>query len=326
MSLSAGDVRWPSESERAIYTIGWIAPMPIEFNPALALLDRITTLHVANDSNIYKAGRIGNHYVVMVTLPKIGLGGILSVATSMYASFRNLKHLLLVGLGGGIPEYVQEDQMVLGDIVVSTQVEHLDCGRRTPNGFEYTRQTYWPSEALLKAVNTLRSNHLLQGNQIRGTLQGIRQKLNRTARDYPDDLGPDADRLFNSDYHHHDDAKSCENGCDPGRSKSREKRGPKAYREKDTPRVHYGPIGSGNSLVVASKEREGLYKEFRTICFEMEAGALMEYRCLVIRGISDYSDSHKNKEWQPYAAATAAAYAHELIMTLPAPADVQVSL
>ncbi|KAL9007010.1 MAG: hypothetical protein Q9180_009736, partial [Flavoplaca navasiana] len=45
----------------------------------------------------------------------------------------------------------------------------------------------------------------------------------------------------------------------------------------------------------------------------------MEYRCLVVRGISDYSDSHKNKEWQPYAAATAAAYAQELIMQLPAP-------
>ncbi|KAI4149287.1 MAG: hypothetical protein LQ341_001358 [Variospora aurantia] len=313
----AGDVV-PSDAERAKYTIGWIAPMAIELTPALALLDRITTLHVANDSNIYKAGKIGNHHVVMVTLDKIGLGRIPSVAKGMYDSFRNLNYLLLVGLGGGIPDYAHGEQMVLGDVVVSLQVEHLDCGRRTPNGFEYTRQPYWPSPPLLKAVNTLRSTRSLQGNQIRETLQALRQKLPQTIRENPEDLGSDADRLFDPDFHHRDDAKLCKNCCDFGRSKSRQERGPKAYREADSPLIHYGTVGSGNSLVVGSKDREKFYREFGTICFEMEAAALMEYRCLVIRGISDYSDSHKNKAWQTYAAATAAAYAQELVMTLPA--------
>ena len=37
------------------------------------------------------------------------------------------------------------------------------------------------------------------------------------------------------------------------------------------------------------------------------------FPCLVIRGICDYSDTHKKKNWQPYAAATAAAYAKELL-------------
>ena len=54
----------------------------------------------------------------MVILPKIGLGGIDSVAGGMYASFRELKHLLLVGLGGGIPDYVLREQIVLGNVVV----------------------------------------------------------------------------------------------------------------------------------------------------------------------------------------------------------------
>ena len=314
-----GDVVWPSDAERAKYTIGWIAPMPVELAPALALLDRISTFHVANDSNIYQAGKIGNHYVIMVILHKIGLGGIHSVAGGMYASFPELKHLLLVGLGGGIPDYALGEQMVLGDVVVGRQVEHLDCGRRTPNGFKYTHQTYYPSPALLKAVNTLRATHSLHGTRISQTLQGIRKKLHRTIRDNPEDLGPDADQLFNPDYYHEDDNKRCDSCCDIRRSKSRQERGPKAHRAKDSPLIHYGTIGSGNSLVVGSKERENLYKEFGTICFEMEAAALMEYHCLVIRGISDYSDSHKNKEWQLYAAATAAAYAQELIMRLPAP-------
>ena len=37
------------------------------------------------------------------------------------------------------------------------------------------------------------------------------------------------------------------------------------------------------------------------------------FPCLVIRGICDYSDSHKNKEWQGYAAMAAAAYAKDLL-------------
>jgi nucleoside phosphorylase len=46
----------------------------------------------------------------------------------------------------------------------------------------------------------------------------------------------------------------------------------------------------------------------------MEAAGLMsDFPCLVIRGICDYSDSHKNKAWQEYAAATAAAFAKELL-------------
>ena len=50
----------------------------------------------------------------------------------------------------------------------------------------------------------------------------------------------------------------------------------------------------------------------------MEAAGLMDnFPCLVIRGICDYSDSHKNKQWQSYAAATAAGYAKVLLSAVP---------
>ncbi|KAH7343110.1 P-loop containing nucleoside triphosphate hydrolase protein [Pyrenochaeta sp. MPI-SDFR-AT-0127] len=42
------------------------------------------------------------------------------------------------------------------------------------------------------------------------------------------------------------------------------------------------------------------------------------FPCLVIRGICDYADSHKNKQWQAYAAGTAAAYAKEVLSVIPA--------
>jgi nucleoside phosphorylase len=51
---------------------------------------------------------------------------------------------------------------------------------------------------------------------------------------------------------------------------------------------------------------------------EMEAAGLMdELPCLVIRGICDYADSHKNNRCLPYEAATVAAYAKELLSIIP---------
>jgi nucleoside phosphorylase len=60
--------------------------------------------------------------------------------------------------------------------------------------------------------------------------------------------------------------------------------------------------------------RDKLAAEKDVLCFEMEAAGLMNhFPCLVIRGICDYSDSHKSKEWQGYAAIAAAAYAKDLL-------------
>jgi nucleoside phosphorylase len=50
----------------------------------------------------------------------------------------------------------------------------------------------------------------------------------------------------------------------------------------------------------------------------MEAAGLVDrFPCLVIRGICDYADSHKNDQWQRYAASTAAAFAVELLGHVP---------
>jgi nucleoside phosphorylase len=69
--------------------------------------------------------------------------------------------------------------------------------------------------------------------------------------------------------------------------------------------------------------RDQLAKREDVICFEMEAAGLMnDFPCLVIRGICNYADSHKNKSWRPFAAVSAAAFAKELLSVLP-PQDVQ---
>jgi nucleoside phosphorylase len=53
------------------------------------------------------------------------------------------------------------------------------------------------------------------------------------------------------------------------------------------------------------------------LCFEIEAAELVNsFPCLVVQGICDYSNSHKNKMWQLYAAVTAAACAKEILLII----------
>ena len=64
--------------------------------------------------------------------------------------------------------------------------------------------------------------------------------------------------------------------------------------------------------------REKLRKKFGILYFKMEtAGLINDFPYLVIRGICDYSNSHKYKIWQRYTAATAAVYAKELLEVIP---------
>lgn len=80
------------------------------------------------------------------------------------------------------------------------------------------------------------------------------------------------------------------------------------------PRIHYGKIASGNTVMKDARMRECIRERHHIICFEMEAAGLIDhFPCLAIRGISDYADSHKNDAWHQYAALTAAAYAKELL-------------
>jgi hypothetical protein len=90
-------------------------------------------------------------------------------------------------------------------------------------------------------------------------------------------------------------------------------------REDQEVVVHYGTIASGSQVMKDATTRDMVSLEFGgVLCFEMEAAGLMnDFPCLVIRGICDYADSHKNKKWQPYAASTAAAYAKEVLSVIP---------
>lgn len=83
------------------------------------------------------------------------------------------------------------------------------------------------------------------------------------------------------------------------------------------PRIHYGNIGLGNLVIKDALKQDFLGKRDNILCFEMEAAGLMDdFLYVVIWGICDYADLHKNKKWQLYAAAIAAVYVKKLLSVI----------
>jgi hypothetical protein len=168
---------------------------------------------------------------------------------------------------------------------------------------------------LRTAMSGLKSQYEAEGHDIVGSIDEALKRKPRLKRKYgrPD---PSTDRLYRSTVVHPEDPdRSCAEACgsDPGRLVVRRRRD----EEDDDPAIHYGLIASANQLMKDATKRDQLAREQGVLCFEMEAAGLVNhFPCLVIRGICDYSDSHKNKAWQGYAAMTAAAYAKDLLLRI----------
>lgn len=317
------------------YTVGWVCALPKEQTAATAMLDQRhgDLPKPANDSNTYTLGSIGKHNVVIACLPKghIGNSPAATVAAQMVSTFPSVRFGLMVGIGGGIPPKVR-----LGDVVVSTPfgsfpgVVQWDLGKAKDGGFERTGSLNNPPVSLLTALAKLETEHELVGSQIPEYLDQMKQKWPRLAAKY---LRSDSleDILFTADYSHvyqtttedhvssgnsyeSEEEESCQH-CDKTKIIKRKPR---------DMRVHYGLIASGNQVIKSAIFRDQLNKDLgkSLLCIEMEAAGLMNnFPCVVIRGICDYADSHKNKDWQEYAAAVAAAFAKELLAYV-SPSDV----
>ena len=297
------------------YTVGWICAVSMELAASMSMLDEAHSPLPARepDSNTYTLGRIGEHNVVMACLPagQIGTSPAATVATNMKNSFKMIRFGLLVGIGGGVP-YGNRD-IRLGDVVVSKPtkknggVVQYDFGKIEHNEkFKRTDSLNAPPQVLLTAVNVLRANHGLGRNRMAHYISQIPPSL-PTNFTYP---GAEQDKLFEDQYVH-PGGDTCDN-CDVSMLKER------PSRSSSDPVVHYGTIASGNQVIKDVVTRKRLASDEGALCFEMEAAGLMNnFPCVVIRGICDYSDSHKNKLWQPYAAATAAAYAKDLLSVIP---------
>jgi nucleoside phosphorylase len=74
--------------------------------------------------------------------------------------------------------------------------------------------------------------------------------------------------------------------------------------------IHFGVFASGDMVIKSGEYRDQLTSSKGAIGFEMESVGVWDvFPSVVIKGVSDYADSHKNDDWQDFAAASAAACA-----------------
>jgi len=303
----------------ASYTVGWICALPTELKAAQVMLDRRhTPLESMNpqDSNNYILGSIGKHNVVIACLPEYGNVAAAKSATMMNATFPSLRFGLMVGIGGGIPS--EGKDIRLGDIVVSDPtgrgggVIQYDLGKMEQDGFKRLGSLNKPPALLRTTVKKLEGTYCLE-EKISELVTAAFERFPKWANEFKY-LGVEADQLFKANYPHINNNPNCNDCAKNGAGIVDRSNRPNPAR----PEIHYGSIASGNSVMKNGLDRDLLAQRDNVICFEMEAAGLMDdFNCLVIRGISDYADSHKNWQWQPYAAAVAAAYAKRLLLEIP---------
>lgn len=275
------------------YTIAWICALPDpEWKASRLLLDEehedADLGHNAQHQYVY--GRMGRHNLVMGCLPstQIGIGAAASLTAAMVATFPNLKYGLLVGIGGGVPG-AQHD-IRLGDVVVSHPnpvsqdggVVQYDQGKAIFGGqIQSTGLLNLPPYAILSAISKIRSSP---------STHEFEAYLSKLTSFSPFARPTRPDVLLSTILE-------------------------RPQRANDRPVVHYGRIATGNLVIKDASTRDQLSKKHGgVLCFEMEAaGLLNQLPCMVVRGICDYCDEHKNKDWQAYAAATAAAWTRMLL-------------
>ncbi|KAF4830625.1 hypothetical protein CGCSCA4_v014216 [Colletotrichum siamense] len=294
------------------------------------------------DPNRYTTGRIGKYNVVMALLPGMGTVSSASAMASFRSSYTELKLALLVGICGGVPSAGTEKELLLGDVIISKSVVQYDFGRQNPHHFA-TKDTLSDSlgrpnkniRSLLASLETERTFERLERRtaeiltDIQQSAAKASRKRKRNQYPYP---GAAQDGLFSPKYvHRHRDDADCgcddtwicdtapdascmELGCDKSHLVPRESLEIKTRLEREgniaeaqEPHILVGSVGSGNTVMKSGTHRDMIAQSYDLIAFEMEAaGAWDEVPSVVIKGVCDYADSHKNKKWQTFAAATAA--------------------
>lgn len=305
--------------KREDYRIGWLCALPE--SESLAAQWMLDEQHSPlprheTDTNDYQYGSINGHNIVIACMPPSMSGNVSAtyLAANMKRDFPNVKTYLFVGVGGGIPRpysdespRVAEKDVFLGDVVVGWPENPA-----VPAVITHDRQiTQKPERGIVAKLATVLRNHAQGYTRFDEHLR----RLDRlTGFGHP---GRKNDLLYSSDFacssseEYTNDHSLCD--CDGTHLMKRIQRNPPGTSFT----FHRGTILSADRFVSDAKERDEKRKQYPTArCFEMEAAGVEDTHALVIRGISDYADSHSNKRWQKYAAGAAAAFARELIVTM----------
>ncbi len=336
-------------ASRGDFRIAVVCGLRTEFDAVADLLDHHWDVdadvygRALGDPNMYTTGRIGDNDVVLLCLANAGTASAASATASLRSSHPGLELARLVGICGGVPRAGTNKEILLGDVIIARHIVQYDLGRKYPDRFE----TKYDAEeslgrapkSILNMFATFQTRVHLRALQARTT--SVLQKLQDAEPDSPYRYpGAVRDRLFPADYlHEHRLAAPCPTcakprgaceasrrqtcdvlQCDNVRLVSRRRLEGRLDPDAAPPplRVVFGRVGSGNTVLKSGEDRDKLAEEHDLDAFDMEAAGMWdELPCVVIKAVCDYTDSHKSKEWQDYAAGAAASAATAFLQRLP---------
>ncbi|XP_045472492.1 uncharacterized protein LOC123678797 isoform X5 [Harmonia axyridis] len=292
---------------------------------------RYTTV---GESNVYTLGNIGAHRIVCTKLPSVGhtreaMTAAGNTTTRLLGTFQKVDYVFLVGAGGGVPHYTDYNKHVrLGDVVVSYPSKdkniYFYCEKANLNEKEYDFEykSYRPNNLNLQDIAAnLKSSAANDTKVTPPWVKYIQGALNILRSSPEPDFRPpssDTDKLYmnigNKDI--------IEVAHPLPQDKS-------VRRQEGCPRIHLGSVASGRQIVKEDVLRQKFAAKMGVLSFDSEFDAVIESilgNCkdsfICIRGISDYKDGTRQKEWQPYASLAAASVMKAIICSMEAPTNV----
>ncbi|KPM39642.1 hypothetical protein AK830_g6899 [Neonectria ditissima] len=323
---------------RDAFEIAIVCALPLEYNAVSLLVDHYWDKdgdiygRAVGDANTYTTGRIGKFDVVLVLLSNMGKVSAANSAAGLRLSYPKVRLVLLTGVCGGVPNLGTDEELLLGDVVISETIVQYDYGRHFPDGFAMKGTVEdvlgRPTKNIRNLVSILRTDRAQEQLKQRAAffLQRLQEKLFEASFRHKHYTALDCQCMnchSSSDPVCDESRKlSCDElGCDVTNIVLRERLKLKRQlenegRSKDAqaPSIFVGRIGSGDKVLKSGEDRDRIAKQHDLLAFGMEgAGVWDEIPCIVTKGVCDYADSHKSKSWQAFAAATAASVTKALL-------------
>ncbi|XP_048779756.2 uncharacterized protein LOC125683076 isoform X2 [Ostrea edulis] len=297
-----------------------------------AMMDNKTTFvkyKTEGESNVYTVGFIGEHKCVSTKLPQIGQSRAAQISsgnttTRLLGTFQNIEHVFVVGIAGGVPHYTNYYKHVrLGDIVVSCCNDrgyfyyHVDKILQDKDGnIQYKMRTWSPRDLSMQRLAEKLEERCLRKPEKAPWERYIKEGLDLLEKQEANFNRPsqESDRLYMS--------IGEENVIEV----QHPERPDEAQQREEAPTVRFGVVGSGRPITRYDNTRLEFAHNYGITCFDSEYDQVIESivgnrkdSFMFIRGIADYNDGSKNKEWQPYASLAAAAMMKTIVKMISNP-------
>ncbi|VUZ50078.1 unnamed protein product [Hymenolepis diminuta] len=341
VEVIAGADKLKSLSDEQKPTVAIITNLLCEKLAVDALIERKTTYiryKTEGDSNVYTIGYIGSVKVISVKLPMVGWelqakisSG--SITTRLLGTFQSIQHVILSGVGGGVPHvYEFEKHSRLGDIVVSAPGVASSPGKPQP----------W--YIFCEKVDEVMNGHQENGGDLRFTSKKFSPKdsvLLKCAQALIETGSSSWHPIINEGLQNLKDhefdyerppAESDKLKIQIGEEMVVDVKHPEPLSGEIPvpPLVRLGCIGSGHSVTQSPSLREVYALNQDLLAYDAEFDQVLESLIgnaidsfLIVRGIADYAEGRQGTEpgsagtlWQPYSALSAAAFTRALVLKL----------